>query len=78
MKVEVNALKGAEVDMLVGYLSVAEVAKKLKVTPRRVRQYIQDNRLVAIKVGQAYLVTKDSLAAFKAIKRKVGRPPEKD
>jgi excisionase family DNA binding protein len=43
-------------------LRVDEVAKKLNVTPRVVRRWIQEGKLKAKKIGRAYVVT---MAAFK-------------
>lgn len=52
-------------------LRVDEVAAKLNVSPRIVRQYIQEGKLKAKKIGRAYVVT---MAAFK---RFVAAPEKK-
>jgi len=41
-----------------------EVAGKLKITPKTVRQYIQRGELEAIDMGQGYRIYKRDLDAF--------------
>lgn len=41
-----------------------EVAEKLKITPRTVREYIQRGELEAIDMGQGYRIYKRDLDAF--------------
>ena len=53
-------------------ISAAEAAKRLGVTPSRVRKMIEAKRLKAIKVGGAWLIDPKDLDAVKD--RKVGRP----
>jgi excisionase family DNA binding protein len=47
-------------------LRVDEVAKKLNVTPRVVRQYILDKKLKAKKIGRSYVITMASFKQFVA------------
>lgn len=74
MKTEVTALGGKSLDLFEGYLTVSDVAEKLKVSPRRVRQFIGEGRLQAKKIGKQYIIAKASLGAFADKPRKVGRP----
>jgi excisionase family DNA binding protein len=53
-------------------ISTTEAAKRLNVTPDRVRKMIEANRLKAIKVGREWLIDPKDLDAVKD--RKVGRP----
>jgi excisionase family DNA binding protein len=54
-------------------ITTSEAAKLLKVSSRRILQFIYDGRLpVARRVGTYYLVSKDDLEPLK--KRKAGRP----
>jgi excisionase family DNA binding protein len=53
-------------------ISTAEAAKRLGVTPDRVRKMIIAKRLKAIKVGREWLIDPKDLDAVKD--RKVGRP----
>ncbi len=53
-------------------ISTAEAAKRLGVTPDRVRKMIVAKRLKAIKVGREWLIDPKDLEAVK--NRKVGRP----
>jgi excisionase family DNA binding protein len=57
----VESEEGSTVD-----LTTAQAAKELGVSRRRVRQYIEDGRLKAKKVGRDYLINSRTLAAFKA------------
>ena len=41
-----------------------EVAEKLKITPKTVREYIQRGELEAIDMGQGYRIYKRDLDAF--------------
>lgn len=54
-------------------ISTVEAAKRLNVTPDRVRKMIAAKRLKAIKVGREWLIDPKDLEAVK--ERKVGRPP---
>lgn len=53
-------------------ISTVEAAKRLNVTPDRVRKMITAKRLKAIKVGREWLIDPKDLDAVK--NRKVGRP----
>lgn len=53
-------------------ISTAEAAKRLGVTPDRVRKMIIAKRLKAIKIGREWLIDPKDLDAVKD--RKVGRP----
>jgi excisionase family DNA binding protein len=53
-------------------ISTREAAKRLNVTPDRVRKMIEAKRLKAIKVGREWLIDPRDLDAVKD--RKVGRP----
>lgn len=53
-------------------ISTAEAAKRLGVTPDRVRKMIVAKRLKATKVGNVWLIDPKDLDAVKD--RKVGRP----
>jgi excisionase family DNA binding protein len=76
MRVKVNQMDGEEIELLKGYLSAAEVAEELGLTSRRVRQFIKEKRLTAVKVGNMWMVTRESVAAFKGKPRKSGKPIE--
>ena len=53
-------------------ISTAEAAKRLNVTPSRVRKMIEAKRLKATKLGSVWLIDPKDLDAVKD--RKVGRP----
>jgi excisionase family DNA binding protein len=53
-------------------ISTAEAAKRLGVTPDRVRKMIEAKRLKATKLGNVWLINPKDLDAVK--ERKVGRP----
>ena len=53
-----------------------EVAKKLKITPKTVREYIQRGELEAIDMGQGYRIYKRDLDAFLESRRR--RRTERD
>lgn len=53
-------------------ISTAEAARRLKVSPSRVRAMIKAKRLKAMKVGHEWLIDPKDLDAVKD--RKVGRP----
>lgn len=73
---EVNVFN-KKVKLLQGYNSVAEVATELKLSPRRIRKLVKDGRLIAVKIGNMWMITRESVAAFKAKPRRAGKPPEK-
>lgn len=74
MEVELTKLKGQKAELFGGYLDVKDAAKILKVTPRRVRQIIQDGDLAAVKVGNAYVISRESLGNYMDDRPTVGRP----
>ena len=53
-------------------ISTAEAARRLGVTPNRVRALIEAKRLKAFKYGREWLIDPKDLDAVKV--RKVGRP----
>jgi len=54
------------------FLSTAEAAALLGISPMRVRQYINANRLPATKVGSFYVIARSDLARLERLP--VGRP----
>lgn len=55
--------------------TVAEAAKVLDVTPGRVRRFINEGRLKALRVNaRLYLVDVDDLARFRKLQREPGNP----
>lgn len=56
-------------------LGTSKVAKKLKVSPERVRALIRAGRLPAVKQGRDWFVDEKDLALVKS--RKPGRPRKK-
>ncbi len=73
-KTKSTALK-REVNAFTGYLTAREAGEELGVSARRVRQFIKEGRLNAIKVGNQYLISKEAVFNFKDKPRKVGKPP---
>lgn len=55
-------------------LTVAEAAKELNISPRRVHALIDDGRLPAEKLGSYYVIKKADLELVRT--RKPGRPPK--
>lgn len=55
------------------WITTTEAAERLKVTPLRIRQYIDEGRLEAQKFGPLWMVSEESVNGFK--KRPTGRPP---
>ena len=55
------------------FLTTKEVAEKLSVSVRRVRQYIENNQLKAEKIGRDYMVRESELKNIQ-INEKSGRP----
>ena len=47
-----------------GYLTVAEVASILRVTPRTVHNYLHKDNLPYIKIGKYNLIEKDNLSRW--------------
>ena len=60
--------------MLEGYLTTKEVAEKLSVSVGRVKQFIAEKRLPAVKVGNTNLVKEEDLRLIE--ERRDGRPPK--
>jgi excisionase family DNA binding protein len=56
------------------FLTVEEVAAKLRITPRRVRAMLEAGRLDGEKLADRWIVRPAALAAVRH--RKPGRPPE--
>jgi len=74
-KTRISALKNTPPqDLFEGYFTVEKAAEKLDVSPRRIRQFIGEGRLQAMKVGKQYLISIEALGAFNDKPRKVGRP----
>lgn len=55
---------GGDGRMIVPMLTVAEVAHELGVTARRVRHFIEDGRLAAVKVAGTFRISPTEFAAF--------------
>ena len=55
-------------------LTTTQAAKRLGITPRRLRVLIEQNRLPAQKVGRDWLIAEADLALV--AERKAGRPPK--
>ncbi len=60
--------------MLEGYLTTKEAAERLGVSVGRVKQFVAEGRLPAIKVGHTNLVKESDLKLVQD--RKTGRPPK--
>lgn len=56
-------------------VGVTTAAKELEITTNRVRELIKLGRLPAQKVGREWAILRKDLDEFKALPRKVGRPP---
>lgn len=56
-------------------LTTQEASKLLGVNPSRVRQFILEGRLPAVKIGRDWIISKDDLA--KVANRRTGRPKQK-
>ena len=57
-------------------LTVREAADEEGVTPKRIREFINDGRLDAYKRANVWFIRRESWEAFKKIPRKDGRPPK--
>lgn len=57
-------------------MTTSQVANKLKISERRVRQLIHADKIVAIKVGRDWVIDSTSLSEVK-IYGKPGRPSKK-
>ena len=49
-------------------LTTTQAAKRLGVSERRVRQYIEDGRLAATLMGKTWIIQEQALAALKVQK----------
>lgn len=74
MKAEHTALALKDMELITGYFSVEDCAVKLGVSPRRIRQFIEEGRLPALKVGRQYFISKEAFSKFRRLPRKIGRP----
>lgn len=59
-----------------GLLNTKEAAKRLHVTPIRVRQLIREGKIKATQIGRDYVIEESSLESVKTY-GKAGRPPSK-
>ena len=57
-------------------LTTQQASKILGVNPSRIRQFILEGRLPAIKLGRDWIISKDDLG--KVANRKIGRPKGKN
>lgn len=62
------------VDKEIKLLSVADVAKKLGVTRRRINQLIDKNKLPAQRIGRSFVILEEDLKLVE--NRQPGRPPK--
>lgn len=63
----------AQMDSTGGLVSVADAAKRLGVSPRRVRQLIADGRLHAERIGNMLVIPGEVLERFESLVRRPGR-----
>ena len=56
--------------------TTARVAELAGISPHRVRQFIRDGRLHAVKVGGKRIIDERSALAFLRVPRPTGRPPK--
>lgn len=56
------------------FLTTAEAALRLEVSPGRVRQFISSGRLAAHKFGRDWIIPESVLVEFSKIERKAGNP----
>ena len=59
---------------LAGWLTVKEVADLLKLTPRRIRDFLLSGRLPAMRLGRTWFVQRRDVLDFSRIERTPGRP----
>jgi excisionase family DNA binding protein len=69
-------MNDADTDDTPAYLTIADAARELGITPRRVRQLCVKGRLKARKLGRDWLILPHDLDA--ARDRPTGRPPWHD
>jgi excisionase family DNA binding protein len=55
-------------------LTVAEVAKRMKVQPQQVHRYIKDRRLRAERYGIQFLINEEDYERFIPTRQKPGHP----
>lgn len=60
-------------DMIQGYLTIAEVAEKLGVSAGRVRQFVAEKRVETLKIGKSNLIKESELVKL-TVHGKTGRP----
>ena len=62
------------------YLTVAEVAERLKVYPGTVKRWLRDGRLVGVSLGDraGWRIAEDDLERFLASQRNVQHADEED
>jgi len=56
------------------YLTVSDIADRLKVSPNLVRQWINEGRLRATRPGKEYRVSEEDLQAFTSASEYVAPP----
>lgn len=56
------------------WLTVSEVAKRLRLSTMRVQQFIRTGRLAATKFGHVWAIDKKTVEQFASLPRKPGRP----
>ena len=57
--------------------TVADTARLLRLTPRRVRVFITEGRLPAMRKGNQYLIHLSDILEFRKKPRKPGKPRKK-
>ena len=59
------------------YMTTEDVAKLLRVTPARIRQFVMEGRLeYEKKIGQVLFFDEDKVQEFRSIPRNPGRPKQ--
>jgi excisionase family DNA binding protein len=56
------------------YMTVAQLATKLRLSPMRVRQLIAKGSIPHVKAGKTILIDGDDATAFSQLHRPAGRP----
>ena len=69
-----GTLWGMDIEREFGYLTVRQVAQRAGVSERRVRQVIEEGRLVSMKIGGTWFVLPGSAEAWLHSDRRPGRP----
>lgn len=57
-----------------GFVTTDDAAEMLDVTARRVRQFIDEGRLPAQKIGRQWIIKREDVLSFAVLQRNVGRP----